>query len=100
MNNPPILKLDDSGRDRPTQARIRIRIPQKYHREAVISRLSSHHHLEVNILGAILGKNGRGDGWFDLQLFGTSQQIDSALIDLAERDIEILDRAGIAQDGW
>lgn len=100
MNNSPILKLDDSGRDRPTQARIRIRIPKKYHREAVISQLASHHKLEVNILSAMLGKDGRGDGWFDLQLVGTSQQIDNALLDLAERDIEILDRAGIDQDGW
>ncbi|MBD2579239.1 NIL domain-containing protein [Oscillatoria sp. FACHB-1406] len=100
MNNPTVLKLDESGNNRPTQARIRIRVPKKYHREAVLSQLVLHHGLEVNILSAILGGNGEGDGWFDLQLFGTSQQIDDALIELTERDIQILDSVGTNQDGW
>lgn len=100
MNNPTVLNLDSSGENRQTQARIRIRVPKKYHREAVISQLVLHHSLEVNILSAILGGNGEGDGWFDLQLFGTSQQIDDALIELTERDIQIINSFGTNQDGW
>ncbi|XWK87960.1 MAG: NIL domain-containing protein [Phormidium sp.] len=75
--------------DRPTQTRIRIKIPQKYHQEPVISRLISDHKLTVNLNQALLGANASNDGWFDLDLQGSTRQIQSALIYLAEMDIEI-----------
>jgi ABC-type methionine transport system ATPase subunit len=100
MTNSPTLKLDDSKHNRPTQTRIRIRIPQKYQDAPVISNLASHHNLDINILAAVLGKNGIGDGWFDLQLNGHSEQIDSALIYLSELDIEVWYESNREQDGW
>ena len=86
---------------RPTQTRIRIRIPKNYHDEPVISRLTSHYGLTVNITAALLGANARDDGWFDLELRGRSEQIRSALLYLNELDLEIWSESTENQnDGW
>ncbi|HEY9618184.1 MAG TPA: NIL domain-containing protein [Microcoleaceae cyanobacterium] len=90
-----------SDSNRLTQARIRIRIPKNYHEEPVISRLVSHHGLTVNIAAALLGANARDDGWFDLELRGSQEQIRSALLYLNELDLEIWqDSPGAQLDGW
>jgi hypothetical protein len=89
--------LDDT---RPTQTRIRIRIPKSYHEEPVISRLVSQHGLTVNIAAALLGANARDDGWFDLELKGSNEQIRSALIYLDELDLEIWHDEQAQTDGW
>lgn len=81
-------------------SRIRVRIPKEYHQEPVISRLASDYGLQVNIMGAILGQNAREDGWFDLLLKGTPQQIDSALIYLCDLDVEIWRDSKSEVDGW
>ncbi|MEI2582523.1 NIL domain-containing protein [Scytonema sp. PRP1] len=75
--------------DQLTHKRIRLRIPKDYHQEPVISRLVSNYGLTVNITAAILGANGIGDGWFDLDLQGTSTQIESALTYINDLDLEI-----------
>lgn len=85
-NNPIIL------------TRIRIRISKKYHQEPVISRLVSDYGLTVNIAAALLGANARDDGWFHLQLQGTSQQISSALIYLNDLDLEVWHESEKAND--
>ncbi|BAZ21269.1 hypothetical protein NIES4073_21470 [Kalymmatonema gypsitolerans NIES-4073] len=72
-----------------THKRIRLRIPKDYHQEPVISRLVSNYSLTVNITAAILGANGIGDGWFDLDLQGSSAQIESALTYINDLDLEI-----------
>ena len=99
--------LNDSGMTgneddtRPTHTRIRIRIPKNYHDEPVISRLTSHYGLTVNITAALLGANARDDGWFDLELRGTSEQIRSALLYFNELDLETWSEAdGDQHDGW
>lgn len=79
---------------------IRLRVPKEYHQEPVISRLSSDYGLEVNILGAVLGQYAREDGWFDLQLKGTPQQINSAMIYLSDLDIEVWRDPQSEIDGW
>ena len=76
-----------------TNKRIRLRIPQEYHQEPVISRLVSDYGLTVNISAAILGSNAIGDGWFDLDLQGTPAQIDSALVYLNDLDLQIWDES-------
>ncbi|MGF1674025.1 MAG: NIL domain-containing protein [Rivularia sp. (in: cyanobacteria)] len=65
-----------SAKNTLTHKQIRIRIPKNYHEEPVISRLVSDYGLVINIRGAILGANAVGDGWFDLDLQGTSEQIE------------------------
>ncbi|GAA6618002.1 NIL domain-containing protein [Scytonema sp. NUACC26] len=69
--------------------RIRLRIPKEFHQEPVISRLISNYGLTVNITAAMLGSNGIGDGWFDLDLQGSSEQIESALIYINDLNLEI-----------
>lgn len=86
---------------RPQEVRIAVRIPRNFYQEPIISQLASRHHLEVNIVAAILGKSGEGDGWFDLQLRGDSHQIDSALVYLSDLDIEIWNSSKAEEiDGW
>ncbi|MFB8790789.1 MAG: NIL domain-containing protein [Potamolinea sp.] len=91
---------DEMGADRPTQTRIRIRIPKQYNEEPVISRMVSQHGVTVNIAAAFLGANARDDGWFDLELRGKSSQIQSALMYLNEMDLEIWGESDSEKDGW
>jgi hypothetical protein len=74
-----------------THKRIRVRIPQDYHQEPVISRLVSDYGLTVNIKAAILGRDAVGDGWFDLDLEGTQVQIQTGLTYLQELNLEVWD---------
>jgi ABC-type methionine transport system ATPase subunit len=83
------IPKSEIGDSRPTQTRIRIRVPKEYHQEPVISNLISEYGLTVNFNAALLGVKTLDDGWFDLELNGTSQQIESALIYLNDLDVEI-----------
>lgn len=85
---------------RPTQARIKIHIPKNLHEEPVISRLVSHYGVTVNISAALLGANLRDDGWFELELRGKAEQIQSALMYLNELDLEIWSKSSPQEDGW
>ncbi len=92
----PTLEADTE--QRLTHQLIRIRIPQTYHQDPVISRLVSHYDLTVNIKAAILGNNAKGDGWFALELSGTHGQIQAALTYLNELNLELWQ--GDETDGW
>ncbi len=85
---------------RPTHARIKIHIPKELHEEPVISRLVSHYGVTVNIAAALLGANIRDDGWFELDLRGKAEQIQSALTYLNELDLEIWGQSREEEDGW
>lgn len=85
---------------RPTKTRVRIRIPKQYQEEPVISRLVSQYGVTVNINSALLGANARDDGWFDLELRGTPQQLQSALTYMNELDLEIWGNPSPEEDGW
>jgi NIL domain len=84
----------------PTRSRIRIWIPRYYRQEPVISRLTSDHSLTVNITGAKLGAESRGEGWFDLELQGTPQQIQSAHTYLEALNIKIWGKPNPDGDSW
>lgn len=96
----PVKFTTDMGANRPTQTRVKIRIPKAFHEEPVISRLVSHHGITVNITAVLLGANARDDGWFDLELRGTTPQIQSALTYLNELDLEIWSQSTPEEDGW
>lgn len=100
----PALQLttdtDSPGTDQPTQTRIRLRIPKEYTDQPVISRLVSDYGLTVNIAAALLGQNARDDGWFDLKLQGTSDQIQSALTYLNDRNFEIWSESDTERGDW
>ena len=95
----PINSVTSPSANRPTQTRITIRIPKDLCAEPVISRLVSQHGVTVNIMAALLSANARDDGWFELDLRATNQQIQSALTYLNELDLEIWDQS-TTEDGW
>lgn len=94
------MAFSSQAEKRPATTRIRIRIPKHLREEPVISHLISQHSITVNIAAALLSPNGRDDGWFDLELRGTSQQIQNALIYLNELDLEIWSQLYSEEDGW
>lgn len=94
-NTPSALEDDTFQR-----TRIRVRIPKHYHQEPVISRLVSHHGVTVNITAALLGVNARDDGWFDLELTGTAEQIRSALIYINDLDLEVWSESNSQEYSW
>lgn len=96
----PINSVTSPSANRPTQTRITIRIPKDLCAEPVISRLVSQHGVTVNITAALLSANARDDGWFELELRATNQQLQSALTYLNELDLEIWDQSTTEEDGW
>ena len=98
-----LLETDLLEGDRPhSHVRIRIRVPKQYQQEPIISNLITQHGLTVNIAAALLGANGREDGWFDLDLQGSQAEIKGALLYLNDLDLEIWhDTDGDrADEGW
>ncbi|BAY07468.1 NIL domain-containing protein [Calothrix sp. NIES-2098] len=71
----------------------RITVPQKYHRQPVISRLVSRYGLTVNITAASLVSGSETDGWFDLELSGNPQQLTSSLSYLQELGVNLVQLA-------
>jgi ABC-type methionine transport system ATPase subunit len=96
---PPELS-EQKDDQRHTQTRIRIRIPQEYHQEPVISNLITRHQLTVTITAALLGANAKGDGWFDLQLQGSIAQIRAALIYISDLDLEVWYDSDTQNETW
>jgi ABC-type methionine transport system ATPase subunit len=93
-------KLHDANHDqRMTEKRVRIKIPRKHYDQPIISDLAVKNGLKVNILSAILGSDAIGDGWFDLALIGKDQQINQALINLFDLDVEVW-LESYEKDGW
>jgi ABC-type methionine transport system ATPase subunit len=80
--------------------RIQIRIPKQYQQEPIISNLITQHGLTVNIAAALLGANGREDGWFDLDLQGNPTEIKGALLYLNDLDLEIWHGTEADDGGW
>lgn len=87
-----------NAQDRLTSKRIRLRISRDFHQEPIISRLVSDSGLSVNIAAAILGANGVGDGWFDLDLKGTVSQIQQGINYLNDLNLQIWQEGEL--DGW
>lgn len=85
----PLTATEPTGDRRQTSHRIRIRVPQEHQSEPVISELVSRFGLTINIAAALLGKDGRGDGWFDLELRGEGDRITAALDYLKELTVEV-----------
>jgi hypothetical protein len=80
--------------------RIRLRIPKQYQQEPIISNLITQHGLTVNIAAALLSSNARDDGWFDLELNGTVDQIQGGLLYLNDLNLEIWRESAGAEETW
>lgn len=83
-----------------TQIRLRVHIPPYYQQEPVIYRLIYNYALVVNITGAMLEKNTAEQGYFDLELRGTPQQISKGLSYLESLNIKIVGKPNAEGDGW
>ncbi|MEP0815547.1 MULTISPECIES: NIL domain-containing protein [Trichocoleus] len=83
-----------------TQVRIKLRIPAQRRQEPIISHLTAQHGLSVNITAARLSPNPQEDGWFDLELRGTPQQLQQALAYLQSLNITIWGKPNPDGDGW
>lgn len=67
----------------------RIRIPQHYQYQPLISRLVSRYGVTVNIMAAMLTPT-ENYGWFDLQLQGNSERICDGLLYLQNLGVDIM----------
>ncbi|MBD6619890.1 NIL domain-containing protein [Komarekiella sp. 'clone 1'] len=73
----------------PTPVDSRIRIPQHYQRQPVISRLVSRYGISVNITSAMLTPT-ENYGWFDLQFQGNPEHICSSLLYLQKLGVDLI----------
>ncbi|MBW4616700.1 MAG: NIL domain-containing protein [Desmonostoc vinosum HA7617-LM4] len=73
----------------PTPINSRIRIPQHYQRQPVISRLISRYGVTVNITAAMLTTT-ENYGWFDLQFQGNPDHICNSLLYLQKLGIDLI----------
>ncbi|BBD68508.1 hypothetical protein NIES4072_41790 [Nostoc commune NIES-4072] len=77
----------------PASVHSRILVPQRYHRQPVISRLVSRYDLTVNIKAASLISDSDSDGWFDLELSGNPQKLTNSLTYLQGLGVNLLELA-------
>lgn len=80
--------------------RIRLRIPPQYSCEPIISNLAGRYSLEVNIQSALLAASGQESGWFDLEWYGTPDQIRQGLDYLSQLHVEIWTEGNELQSDW
>ena len=83
-----------------TRLRLHLMIPNYYQQVPIISKLISHHRLSVNILGAKLMENTNEPGYFDLELWGSPQQIRDGLSYLVSLNLKIIGKPNADGDGW
>lgn len=79
--------------EKPAPVHSRIRIPQRYNRQPIISRLVSRYNLTVNITAASLTSDSKDDGWFDLELSGNPPELANSLSYLQGLGVDLLQLA-------
>lgn len=92
--------ISSTHNDRHAQTRIRIRISKQYHQEPILSELITRYGITINITAALLSVNAKEDGWFDLELRGTVEQIHSALEYLNDLSLEIWHDSDSQHESW
>lgn len=81
--------MDVSTTVNPTQGCIEIRVPEKYHRQPIVSRLISRYGLSVNIAAAAFEIETKKDAWFNLEIEGSSQQVESGITYLRGLSVKV-----------
>jgi NIL domain len=79
--------------EKPAPVHSRIRVPQRYYRQPVISRLVSRYNLTVNITAASLTSDSNDDGWFDLELSGNPPELANSLSYLQGLGVDLMQLA-------
>ncbi|WP_392535402.1 NIL domain-containing protein [Nostoc sp. C117] len=85
--------MSQSKSAKPASVQSRILVPQRYHRQPVISRLVSRYGLTVNIKAASLTSDSDSDGWFDLELSGNPQKLTNSLSYLQGLGVNLVELA-------
>lgn len=89
------VKVDETKSDssltegQTNRTKFQVCIPKNYRQHPIIAALVSHYGLTVNITSALLGADNQDDGWFDLELWGSRQQILSGFKYLNQLGLEI-----------
>lgn len=73
-----------------TPIQTQIRLPGKYHKQPVISRLTSRYGLTVNITAASLISGATSEGWFNIELSGNPEKLTNSLSYLQVLGIDLL----------
>lgn len=73
-----------------TPIQTQIRLPGKYHKQPVISRLTSRYGLTVNITAASLISGAYSEGWFNIELSGNPEKLTNSLSYLQVLGIDLL----------
>jgi hypothetical protein len=93
------LKYRFSELDSLTKVRIKIQIPLTYRNQPVLSRLTSDYGLTFNITKANLGGEHQRN-WLDLELIGTTEQIENAITYLLKFKLKIWGKPNTDGDAW
>jgi ABC-type methionine transport system ATPase subunit len=83
------MAIDLTSNQSFSEKRIRIRVPKERHQEPIISTMVANYKLVINIAAAVLGANAHGDGWFDLRLKGTAENVQAAMAYLRDLGVDI-----------
>lgn len=73
-----------------TPIQTQIRLPGKYHKQPVISRLTSRYGLTVNISAASLISGATSEGWFNIELSGNPEKLTNSLSYLQVLGVDLL----------
>jgi NIL domain len=73
-----------------TPIQTQIRLPGKYQKQPVISRLTSRYGLTVNITAASLLSGANNEGWFNIELSGNPEKLTNSLSYLQILGIDLL----------
>jgi L-aspartate semialdehyde sulfurtransferase ferredoxin len=81
-----------------SRTRLSLQIPPMYREQPILSDLVNLHDTQLNILGASLALDGQESGWFDVELSGSSQQVDLAICHLQNLEVTIWNRVNLLTD--
>ena len=81
-----------------SRTRLSLQIPPMYREQPILSDLINLHGTQLNILGASLALGNQESGWFDVELSGSSQQVEAAISHLQNLEVTIWNRVTMVSD--
>jgi ABC-type methionine transport system ATPase subunit len=78
-----------------SRTRLSLQIPAMYREHPILSELINLHGTQLNILGASLALGTQESGWFDVELSGSSHQVEAAISHLQNLEVTIWNRVNV-----
>lgn len=69
-----------------------------YREQPILSDLVNLHGTQLNILGASLALGSQESGWFDVELSGSSHQVEAAISHLQNLEVIIWNRTTVTSE--